>query len=993
MVGSAADGEKEVSATGRFTTEGSTQAQRTITVPVKKEDRIPFLLPGGPIPPFPPFPPFPPPVPGGGGGGGGGDEPGTDDSDDSDEKKKERDKKDEKNKTTTLKFVKAKADPETVDAGGQFTYTWVLKNTGRKITATNVYLVLTLPSGITPTQVTGFTAPPTKGVITGYLGSLAPGRQVTLAVRCTVDDSTTGTLKARATAGAAQAQPVWKSAEAKARATADLELDGSLAPDPVDPGQKLTYTWTLTNKGPSAATRTRARVHLPKCLNDPAGHVTRGGNQTATWDAGKRELVFTDLGTLAKDKSLTLQATATVDTKAPASLPATAYAKAEDSPREVSNEQTATCRAALRLTVLPAPGEVVAGRDLTHVWTLEHTGGPTAEQVALGAGLPASSTYRSASHGGAPAAGAQRVDWPQIERLQPGERRTVTTTVTLDTAAKDRTSAVTGTATARNAAKTSATCDPVPITRRSALETTALGTPSPAPVGRPIAFEWIVRNTGPSIAAGATATLTLPPELKNPTITVRQDGGTETAAASPVPLGELRPGTTATVRAAGTADVDQLGQAPGPVAADARISGTGSTLTATAWADLRTDAALRLTPEAETAKTRTVEAGTQTCLTWIAAKSGRCAIDQAVLRITLPTGLRAAGVTVDGQPPSSLRQDNGRLTIGLGCLREGAEHTVALTADVLPDTPATGGGANPQPLRVTARLSADGAAPVGDLALLQVAVRSTVEIGTLQLPYPVAAGDDTSLVWSVANSGPSTATSAALVVTLPTELTFRYATVDAAPCSGVRDPAHGGRWTLPLGDLPPDGAVQVSVRAAVGPDPAQRELTVTRAAVVGSKNQVSAGGDQVTVTLAPKADIVTSVRPAAPSAGDTVTHVWNLTNAGRCTLNGATFTAELTGAGYEADAASTVAGATVTAGQGRSVLTVPVPALAPQAQYTVTLAGPAASAGTLTATPVLKDHKGTALEPAPGPTRTTVTERRTEPDKSTAPVPATLEGR
>ncbi|WP_435604347.1 hypothetical protein [Streptomyces sp. bgisy130] len=992
VVGSGADGEKEVSATGRFSTEGSPQAQRAIRVPVKREDRGPFTIPA-PIPPFPPFPPFPPPVVGGGGGGGG-DEPGTDDSDESEEKKKEHDKKDEKTKTTTLKFVKAEADPASVDAGGRFTYTWVLKNTGRKITATNVYLVLTLPSGITPTAVSGFTAVPTKGVITGYLRSLAPGRQVTLSVRSTVDDTTTGTLKARATAGSAQAQPVWKSAEAKARAKADLELDGSVSPDPVDPGQKLTYAWTLTNKGPSAATKTRARVRLPEGVNDPAGRVIQGGNQTATWEADKRELVFADLGTLAKGRSLVLRATAVVGKKAPASLPATAYARAEDSPREVTNQQTATCRAALSLTVQPAPAEVIAGRDLTYVWTLAHTGGPAAEEVTLGAGLPASSPYRAASHGGAPAEGAQRVAWPRIERLQPGERRTFTTTVTLAPAAEDRASGVTGTATARNAAKASATCDPVPVTHRSALEITGLGTPSPTPVGQPVAFVWTVRNTGPSVAAGSTTTLVLPPELKNPGITVQQDGSAETVSASPVPLGELSPGATVSVHATGTADVDQLGQAPGPVVARAELSDTGSTLSAAAWADLSSDAALRLTPDAETAKTRTVEAGTQTCLTWTAAKSGRCATDQAALQITLPTGLRAAGVTVDGQPPSSLRQDNGRLIIGLGCLREGAEHAVAVTADVLPDLPATGtGGADPQPLQVLARLSADGAEPVGDVARLQVAVRSTVEIGELQLPYPVAAGDDTSLVWTIANSGPSTAKSATLVVTLPAELSFRYATVDAAPCSGVPDPAHGGRWSLPVGDLPPEGAVQVCVRAAVSADPARRELTVSRAAVVGSRSQVSAGGDQVTVTVAPKADVVTSVRPSAPYTGDTVTHVWNLTNVGRCTLSGATFTAELTGAGYEPDPASTVAGATVGTAEGRSVLTVPVPALAPQAAYTVTLAGQVASAGRLTATPSLKDRKGTVLKPTPGPTSTTVTERPTKPDTRSEPVPATLEGR
>ncbi|MFF2119226.1 hypothetical protein ACFVXH_18055 [Kitasatospora sp. NPDC058184] len=960
--------DEKLTTTGLFTGDGSTEVCQDITVPVK-QGMGGFHFPSG----FVPFG-FPPPF----GGDGTGED--HDESDDDD---------DEKDKTTTLKFTKAKADPETIDPGDPVTYSWTLKNTGRKVTAKNIYVSITLPTDVKPKKVDGLPAAPTPKVIVGYLGSLAPGKTQDFSVETVVDDGATGSLPARAYACSAQAFPLWKTAEATARASSQLDLIGEVASNPTDSGKPITYRWTLTNKGPSDTSGLTVRIAMPDQVSDPTGKVTKGGSQTATWDERNRQLVLDSLGTLSKDQQLTFEATATVRSDVTGPLEATAHARATDAP-EVKNTLTAEVKAALGLTGTAVPPEVVAGRDLTYVWTLTHAGGPSAEKIDLTVGLPASLTYRTSSHSGAPAPDGRKVQWPRIDRLGPGEQRTVTVTALVDPAAKaDTIPAVTATAKARDTADATGKTDAVRVTRTSALTIDGTGTPSPVTVGEPASLVWTVVNRGPSLASGAVAALTLPPELGSPKITV-SNGRKTSGQAGSTPLPDLKPGLPVTVTATGTTTTDGLAQARGTVRGRAVVTENGQAAAdAVARIEIDSDAVLALTPGPDTADLRTADAGTTVPFTWTVARAGTCATGPASLRIALPPELTATEALVDGQAASSLSQSDGHLTLGLDGLSTGKQ-TVRVTCRVSPQAPAAP-AKGPDPLAVTALLFADGASPVTHTARLNVTVRSTVRISAFQLPYPVTAGGESVLVWSLGNDGPSSARDTSFVLTLPKDLVFLDATVDTAPRSGTVDPAHPGRRTVPVGELAPGEAAQIAVRVTVSPDPAGPKAAVTRSATVGSTTGLASGSDPVPIGSTAQVAITTTVSPPAPLVGDNVTYVWNLTNTGQSTVRGATFEVTVTGEEFVPDHGSTVAKVTPSE-DGKSLTVVfVVPALAPVAEQTFTLVGKATKAVILVATPVVKDGTGKALQP-PGPEKRTqvgriTTTPRTTRTSRTAPRP------
>ncbi|MGW1175381.1 hypothetical protein ACWD4P_16860 [Kitasatospora sp. NPDC002543] len=946
VVGSTDGGEVEV--IGRFTGTGSTEVRQSVEVPAEKKKRPANHFPSG----FPAIS-LPPPF---GGGASGGDNEGKDDHNDDE---------DEKNRTTGLKFTEAKADPEKVEPGGDLTYSWTLKNTGRKVAAKNVCVTLTLPEDITPTKVDGLNALPTPRVITGWISELGPGTSRSVSVRATVGDCATGELSARAYAVSAQAYPVWRTATATVEVTSNLDLNGTVTPNPADPGKPVTYRWVLTAKGPSSASSVTATITVPEGLTAPTGKVTEGGSQQAAWHEDKRELVFDGLGTLEKGASLTIEATATVDQGTPGPLAATARARAADAPK-VTNTLTAELKPASILTGTAVPSPVIAGRDLTLVWTLTHTGGPAAERIDLTAELPSSTTYLSSSHAGAPTKDGKKIVWPTIDRLEPGGQDTVTVTVLVDPTAEEGTPlpAVTATAKAGSTAEATGTIHPVPVTRASTLTVTGTGRPSPVTVGRSASLVWTVVNLGPSVASGATTELVLPPELGSPKVTVSNGAGTSGGPGT-TPLPDVKPGVPVTVTATGTAGVDDLARPPGPVSGRATVKDLPE---AVARVEIDSDAVLVLTPDADTAKQRAVDAGATVAFTWTAGRTGACATGPAALRVVLPPELTATEVRVDGKPASSLSQSDGQLVVGLDGLAAGEKQTVRVTARVQPQTDTTANGR--EPLAVVARLRADGADFVEHTAVLDVTVRSAVRIDAFQLPYPVAAGAETRLVWSLGNDGPSSARNTSFVLTLPRDFTFLDATVDTLPRGGTVDPGHPGRWTVPVGDVAPGEAAQIAVRIAVGPDPGDRKPSVTRSATVGTTTGLSGGSDPVPVVLDPRVLITTAVSPTAPRVGDNVTHVWNLTNTGRATARGATFDVTLEGAGFAPDHGSTTA--RITTPDGRTALTLAVPVLAAMAEQTVTLTGRVTAAGTLTATPVLKDGTGAAIPPAPTPATTTV---------------------
>jgi uncharacterized repeat protein (TIGR01451 family) len=150
-----------------------------------------------------------------------------------------------------------------VIAGNNLTYTITVNNAGPN-DALNVVVTDTLPAGVTFVSTAGCAEDP-NGIPTCSLGTITAGGSAQYTATVTVDPDTTG------------------SEDTAVNTEADLSVTKSDSPDPVDPGQSLTYTIMVNNAGPSDAQNVVVTDTLPAgvtfvsttgCAEDPNGVPT-----------------------------------------------------------------------------------------------------------------------------------------------------------------------------------------------------------------------------------------------------------------------------------------------------------------------------------------------------------------------------------------------------------------------------------------------------------------------------------------------------------------------------------------------------------------------------------------------------------------------------------------------------------------------------------------------------------------------------------------------
>ncbi len=304
---------------------------------------------------------------------------------------------------------------------------------------------------------------------------------------------------------------------------ADLSVTKVDTPDPVTAGSNLTYTITVANAGPDPA----ATVALSDTL--PAGTTFVSLPQPAGWTCttpavGSGGTVSCSNPSLAVGSTVfTLTVQVGAGTAAGTVLSNTAtVTSATGDPTPADHSATATttvgASADLSVTKVDTPDPVTAGTNLTYTITVTNAGPSNAASASLSDTLPAGTTFVSLPQPAGwscttPAVGSGGTVSCTNPSLAAGSAVfTLTVQVAAGTAG--------GTVLSNTATVSSATTDPSPG-NNSATATTTVGasadlsvtkvdTPDPVTAGTNLTYTITATNVGPSNAASAGLSDTLP---------------------------------------------------------------------------------------------------------------------------------------------------------------------------------------------------------------------------------------------------------------------------------------------------------------------------------------------------------------------------------------------------------------------------------------------------------------------------------------------------
>ncbi|MGD0567241.1 MAG: C25 family cysteine peptidase [Candidatus Sulfotelmatobacter sp.] len=430
--------------------------------------------------------------------------------------------------------------PSPVAAGGVITYTQVVTNTGPSncgtATFTEAFPTNTTFTSLTPVP-TGWTCT-TTGSISCTNPSVAPGSTSTFPVKFTVAAGATAGTLITDTATVATTTRDTNTANnsstviiAVASATqADLSVTNSASPNPVNAGQSITYSQSVTNAGPAAATT----VVLTETLPANTTFVSLAGSG---WTCTSAAPYTCSIASLAANATATFTFVVTVSATATPGSTITdtaSVSSATGDPNSNNNSASATVyvagSAALSVTNSASPVPVIAGNNITYAQVVTNAGPSSATAATFTENTPPNTTFVQLTpiptgwSCTLPMAGAAGTITCTNPSFAVGTASfpvvvKVTAATPAGTAVND-TATVSSTTADPNPANNSATAnDVVALATQADLITTNSAAPTSVAAGGNVTYTQSVTNNGPSAATAPTFTQTTPPNTNFQSIT------------------------------------------------------------------------------------------------------------------------------------------------------------------------------------------------------------------------------------------------------------------------------------------------------------------------------------------------------------------------------------------------------------------------------------------------------------------------------------------
>jgi uncharacterized repeat protein (TIGR01451 family) len=768
-----------------------------------------------------------------------------------------------------------KSGPQTVNAAETISYTITITNAGPDF-AEFVELVDEIPANSTFTSLTQNSGPSAN--------CLQPAAGGTGSVHCTiglltvdtpavftlvVTAGTSGDVVNTATVTTASFDTDPSNQEGSVTTTisplADLAVTKN-GPAAAAAGENVTYTITLTNNGPSAASTVSLTDTLPanttlvsftqnsgpafSCAATTCSIATFGSGATATFTLVAR-VAPSATGTIENSVGATTSTTDPGAANNTATFPTTLSSSADVS------------------VTKSGPASAFAGEQVTYTITVTNNGPSDAASVFVNDAMPADTALVSFTQSSGPPFSCTGATC-SIATLPSGATATFTLVGQVGPSASgtvENTATVTSSTADPNGANNSSTV-PTIISASANLAVTKSG-PASATPGTQILYTIGLTNLGPSNATSVSLTDTLPANTTFLSFTAN-DGPGFFCSGTTCTADNLNAGSTVSFTLIVQIDPSASGTITNTATAtSATADPNGANNTATAPTVLNASADLTVTKSGPP----TATPGANVTYTLTVGNGGPSDAVNVTLSDTLPAQTTFVSLTQNSGP--AFNCSGPACTIA--SLPFTGLATFTLTAAVSPgatgtlENSATVSSATPDPSAANnSSTTTTTLAPRADLAV------------TKSGPAAATAGQNVSYTITVANDGPSVATAVTLADALPANTTFvSFAQNSGATFSCTTPPVGvNGNVTCTIASLAPSTATFTLV---INISPAASG-TLANTATVSSTTPDPLPFDNSSTaptTIGANADLaVEKTGPATAIAGSTVSYDVTVTNAG-----------------------------------------------------------------------------------------------------------------
>ena len=655
---------------------------------------------------------------------------------------------------------------------------------------------------------------------------------------------------------------------------ANLSLTQTDTPDPVLVGQQVTYNLTVGNAGPRAATG----VQLTDTL--PAGAIFDSATPSQGTCSQTGSNVSCQLGTIGNGANATVQVKVRPQSTGTATNAATVSSNVNDPStgnNSASAQTTVNPSADLAVTKTDSPDPVAQGTELTYTVGVSNAGPSSATGITLTDTLPAGVTFNSATTTQGSCSQASGTVTCSLGTLANTGSATVTIKVTPQSVAT----------LTNQASVTSLTGDPNTTNNGASAQTTVNASanlsltksdaPDPVLVGQPLTYTLTTQNAGPSSAPSVQLTDTLPAGVTFTSATPSQGTCSQASGTVTCALGTIANGGTATVT------IVVAPQSQGSITNTASVS---SSATDVNLANNSASAATLVDPVADLVVTKSDSpdpalVGQPLTYTVGIQNSGPSSAPSVSMSDTLP-----AGVTFNSAVPSqgSCSQSAGTVTCPLGTIANGASASIQITV-----TPQSTGSIT-NTASASSTISDPNNANNSASAATLVDPSADLSLTKGDSPDPVLQGSELTYNLTVANAGPSSATSVVVTDTLPSGVTYNSGLASQGSCVN-----SSGTVSCSLGTIASGANATIQIKVT---PPATGQIT-NQASVASAVSDPSAANNTAgaVTNVDPIADLslTKSDSPDPVASGQPLTYTLGIQNSGPSSAADVTVTDTLPG--------------------------------------------------------------------------------------------------